>query len=223
MTLPSSLSRRAIRQRGFTMIEIAIALGVIGFALVAIMGILPFGMNVQRDNRAETVINQDATYWLEAIRNGAQAASFTDYDLTNYVVKIFVPASSTTNPYEPLNGNGGLAARDLDTTSDIISLLTQTVNTNARAYVRAISGAAGEKGSEVSFTYQMEVSMFQPEPVDIPTLWELSLTFRWPVVNVGNNLPPPPSAKVLHYRTQISRSHVTTNIIGGAEYYLFNP
>ena len=41
------------RRRGFTMIEIAIALGVIGFALVAIMGILPLGLTVQRDNRFE--------------------------------------------------------------------------------------------------------------------------------------------------------------------------
>ena len=50
-----------LRTGGFSMIEIAIALGVIGFALVAIVGILPLGLTVQRDNRAETIINQDAT------------------------------------------------------------------------------------------------------------------------------------------------------------------
>ena len=55
---------------GFTLVEIAIALGVIGFALVAIIGILPVGLQIQRDNRAETIINQDGTFWLEAIRNG---------------------------------------------------------------------------------------------------------------------------------------------------------
>src|SRR2546428_5718272 len=37
-------------QGGFTMIEIAIALAVIAFALVAIIGVLPIGLNVQRDN-----------------------------------------------------------------------------------------------------------------------------------------------------------------------------
>src|SRR5947207_7764407 len=37
----------------FTMIEIAISLAVIGFALVAIIGILPTGMNVQKENREE--------------------------------------------------------------------------------------------------------------------------------------------------------------------------
>jgi type II secretory pathway pseudopilin PulG len=63
------------------MIEIAISLAVIGFALVAIIGILPTGLDVQKKNREETIINQDAQMWMEAIRNGAQGMD----DLTNYV------------------------------------------------------------------------------------------------------------------------------------------
>lgn len=66
------------------MIEIAISLAVIGFALVAILGVLPLGMNVQRENREETIINQDATVLLNAIRNGAQGMD----DLANYVIAI---------------------------------------------------------------------------------------------------------------------------------------
>ena len=66
------------------MVEIAICLAIIGMALVAIIGVLPLGMNVQRDNREETVINQDATVFLEAIRNGARGLN----DLTNYVYAI---------------------------------------------------------------------------------------------------------------------------------------
>ena len=57
--------------RAFTMVEVAISLAIIGIALVAIIGVLPLGMNVQRDNREATVINQDATVFIEAIRNGA--------------------------------------------------------------------------------------------------------------------------------------------------------
>ena len=63
---------------GFTMVEIAIAIAVIGFALVAIIGVLPTGLQVQRDNREETIINQDGTYWLQAIRNGAAGSDGTD-------------------------------------------------------------------------------------------------------------------------------------------------
>ena len=69
---------------GFTMIEIAISLGIIAFALVAIIGILPFAMDVQRENREETTINQETGVLLNAIRNGEQGLD----DLTNYVVAI---------------------------------------------------------------------------------------------------------------------------------------
>src|ERR1039458_5936414 len=79
-----SLQPSAFTCAGFTMVEIAISLAVIGIALVAIIGVLPIGMNTQRDNREETIINQDATVLMEAIRGGARGLD----DLTNYVYAI---------------------------------------------------------------------------------------------------------------------------------------
>src|ERR1043165_4656587 len=81
----------------FTMIEIAISLAVIGFALVAIIGILPQGMTVQKQNRQETIINQDAHMFLEAIRNGGRGFD----DLTKYVPVI-------SNFWTIYNQNGGV-------------------------------------------------------------------------------------------------------------------
>jgi hypothetical protein len=66
------------------MIEIAISLAVIGFALLAIIGILPTAMGVQKDNRQETIINQEGRILLNGICNGEQGLD----DLTNYVVAI---------------------------------------------------------------------------------------------------------------------------------------
>src|ERR1039458_1901797 len=83
--MQSRITHHASRpQRAFTMAEIAISLAIIGFALVAIIGVLPIGMNVQKDNREETIINQDATVLMDAIRNCAQGLD----DLTNYVIAI---------------------------------------------------------------------------------------------------------------------------------------
>ena len=79
---PSPRGRRPFE--AFTMIEIALSLAVIAFALVAIIGVLPLGMDVQKENREETIIDQDATVLMEAIRNGAQGLE----DLTNYVIAI---------------------------------------------------------------------------------------------------------------------------------------
>src|SRR5690348_14533076 len=59
-------------EAGFTMVEIALSLGIIAFALVAIIGVMPSGMKVQRENREDTIVNQDASYLLEAIRSGSK-------------------------------------------------------------------------------------------------------------------------------------------------------
>jgi type II secretory pathway pseudopilin PulG len=147
------------------MIEIAISLAVIGFALVAIIGILPQGMTVQKENRQETIINQDANMFLEAIRNGGKGFD----DLTNYVVAI-------TNYWKIYNDNGPLVSHVeahtytgawLDGTPTgnwitnglrIIGLLTtpRYIDNSQPsaiffrsnyivAYVRSMSGQAGEK------------------------------------------------------------------------------
>ncbi|MDB6059445.1 MAG: hypothetical protein JWO95_3289, partial [Verrucomicrobiales bacterium] len=69
---------RAGKASGFTMIEIAIALGVIGFALVAIIGILPLGLNVQKDNREDTIASQDGQYFMDLLRYGRQGTKEID-------------------------------------------------------------------------------------------------------------------------------------------------
>src|SRR5580658_2859017 len=110
---------KEMRRQGelaFTMIEIAIAIGVIGFALVAIIGILPAGMNVQKDNREDTLISQDAPYFLDAIRNGAvvsngvlaayYSAQGLDF-LTNYVqsIKFNYVVNGTNDPAKTITSN----------------------------------------------------------------------------------------------------------------------
>jgi type II secretory pathway pseudopilin PulG len=82
------------------MVEIALSLAIIGFALVAIIGVLPYGMNTQRDNREDTIINQDATVLIEAVRNAAIGSD----NLTNYVLAItntwtLYNPDGTTNKY----------------------------------------------------------------------------------------------------------------------------
>src|SRR5437773_10967211 len=76
----------------FTMVEIAISLGVIAIALVAILGVLPTGVRVQRDNREDTILNQEGTFWVEAIRSGSRGLNY----LTNYVDMITLRSPNRT-------------------------------------------------------------------------------------------------------------------------------
>src|SRR5437879_2924491 len=73
----------------FTMVEIALCLGVIAIALVAIIGVLPTGVRVQKDNREDTILNQEGMLWLEAIRSGSRGLDY----LTNYVDMITLRSS----------------------------------------------------------------------------------------------------------------------------------
>jgi prepilin-type N-terminal cleavage/methylation domain-containing protein len=157
---------------GFTMVEIAICLAIIGVALVSIIGVLPLGMRTQRDNREETVINQDATVFLEAIRSGARGLN----DLTNYVYAVtnywtlynadgsinksdvngYNYSTATTKPPYPVS------AFPLNSGTNIIGLLSTPEFTDVNfaptnnlfsggysnhivAYVRSLSGPAVEK------------------------------------------------------------------------------
>src|SRR6478672_1143855 len=81
------------RTAAFTMVEIAIAVAIIAFALVAIIGILPAGLQVQKDNRQDTLIGQDGSYFMEAIRNGAAGAD----ELATYVENITVNGTTRSN------------------------------------------------------------------------------------------------------------------------------
>jgi hypothetical protein len=162
-------------ERAFTMVEIAIAIGVIGFALVAIIGILPAGLNVQKDNREDTLISQDAPYFLDAIRNGAVVSNGAPYPaqgldfLTNYVQSVQFVYVSNGLPY--LTNTFPNRQFPEWSGAEIIGLLSAPqANYNSPyfasnyfdtiATVRALSGPATELNglnSVMAFTYRMEV------------------------------------------------------------------
>jgi type II secretory pathway pseudopilin PulG len=142
------------------MIEIAISLAVIGFALVAIIGIMPLGMNVQRENREETIINHDASILIDAIRTGSRGMD----DLTNYVISItntwaqydnlrrrsgqgvdwFTPTASSTTPQFALTNGARIVG--LLTTPRFLPFANGGFMSNyITANIRAMSGSAADK------------------------------------------------------------------------------
>jgi prepilin-type N-terminal cleavage/methylation domain-containing protein len=99
----TQLQRRgAAGTRGFTMVELALCIAIIAIAMTAIIGVLPAGLNVQRQNREETIVNQDASVLLEAIRNGSLRVD----DLTNYVDFISVTRTSVADRGRTVITNG---------------------------------------------------------------------------------------------------------------------
>ncbi len=185
----AAVCRHAATSRSaFTMVEIALCLAIVGFALVAIIGVLPAGLNVQKENREDTILNQDSTVWLDAIRSG----SFGYDELTNYVDRIVVSSQNFDVNSQPVgalirtvgervpHANGDLQVV-FNGGASIVGLLSTprfgppTINppagavfstNNVYAYVRAISGSATEKPPQGNvdvrdgaFSYRMVVEV----------------------------------------------------------------
>lgn len=204
-------ARPGITTRAFTMIEIAISLAVIGFAMVAIIGVLPTGMSVQRENREETIINQDATVIINAIRNGERGID----DLTNYVTAItnFATVYSGARGGTPVQPPWGYTFERssmnpqfrLTNGFRIVGLLSTPkyyllpspprgpqyfVSNYVVAYVRSFSGPASEKAPqtnatvrELALSYRLiaEVAPYQTNYYD--PVWT---NFQDPTINGSN-------------------------------------
>ena len=240
LTHSKMLSRGGHGLEGFTMLEIALCIAIIGFALVAIIGVLPSAMRVQKDNRSDTLIDQDGNYLLEAIRHGSQGIE----DLVNYV------RSSPTSVREVWSDDAIAPTFYTNYFSDntayksswrLIGLLSHPRTTNnyrVEAEFRSMSGAAVEKdpNSLVGFDYLLvsEVIPFSafdgttacgttdtntlPRLASALNTNDLRLTLRWPLSPsgaVGVN------KKV--FRALVSGELAPEGPVDGHVYYFFHP
>jgi type II secretory pathway pseudopilin PulG len=190
---PIFKARKLAASRAFTIIEIALCLAIIGFALVAIIAVLPRGLNVQKRNREETIIDEDAGVWMDAIRSGAKGYG----DLTNYILSItnqyasykndgtLVSGPSNYDWYTP-NGSSVSAQLALTDSTNIIGILSMPKiipppptrggdfqSNYIIAYVRAFSGQEVDKIPQTNatilgdaFVYRMIVENTPYTPQD---------------------------------------------------------
>ncbi len=196
----ASLSLRP--QAAFNLVEVALALAIVAFALTAIFGVLPAGVNVQRDNRAETILNYDARYWMEAIRSGQMPLSYnpdgsvkewqavSHSALTNHVHWVRVERPNSTNTFNyasqpdwPEQVLGRLSFPD-----SIADVVPAENGIKKFAKVRSLTGRMGDPSAPATFYYQLETSitpMASPSAYMTTNLYQLRLTFRWPFLVDG--------------------------------------
>jgi hypothetical protein len=244
-------SRPGFRRGGFTLLEIAVCLGVIGFAIVAVLGVLPTGLNVQRDTRERTVILQDAKYFVETIRRGAVGTN----DLSQYVAGLW--------DVRQLGGAFSVSGVPYATDADIIHALCMPRDTEPDtnhlytvALVRSLTGPASEKGpntvgDRIAFQYLLKAevapsrsippeAMLTTERLDVRedasrgqqlghlqgNLYELRVTVLWPATPADYSPQFKPENS---FRNQISfrtfvggELNVVTNLAGVRE-WTFKP
>lgn len=229
------------------MIEIALSLAVIGFALVAIIGVLPLGLEVQKENREETVINHDANYFMDAIRHGARGLD----ELTNHVVTITTASQAydaDTNAVGLLDvleydyAGTTVPAWPLDSGSNIVGLLSRpkyqpTGSGGFRsnyvvAHVRSLSGPATEKFpqtdptiKDLGFSYRMISEIVPLAAYDTNSAHGRNLQANMHEVRLLFRWPLLPGNKTGNgrqvYRSLVGGIH--TNYPSGSPLWFFQP
>ena len=199
-TLQSTAVCLSRRTRAFTMVEVALSLAIVAFAMVAIIGVMPMGLNVQKENREDTIVSQDAAVILEAIRGGDASANIAALPASCLQIQGIHPDIAS-----------GATATALDIVrrlsipgSDIGKSPTNLIITNwVKAHFRAMSGNLADTataGSQMAFSYvvKSEVTNYTASPF-MPTnsvafltnnLYEVKLTFQWPVYDGGPGVFP---------------------------------
>lgn len=170
---------------GFTIPEVALAVGIVAFGLVAVFSILPFGLTAQKDNREETIIRYEAEYWFAVLQSGGQPLEALDRVET---VELGMGAGDVyrVNRFDldesgqaawPVDVCGWLSAPD----NRVPAKYALVSSINGSLFDR-LNGARGKQGhylpgGEFAFGYILETRI-KPEG-DKGT--RLSLTFHWPI------------------------------------------
>lgn len=206
VTLPRRLDRKVPRrgkESAFTMIEIALSIAVVAFAMVAILGVLPTGLQVQKDNREETIINADGAYLLEAIRSGHDRAGLLSNSV--YFLRVNYKDGSSdvivADDNEPLKLDGQRMVGLLSTPK---STQIAAGVSNVVIWMRALNSTAIDRDADardVAFRYQtvLEIEPFLAHPPRLTnglgtndlyrivnlqrSLYEVRMTMRWPLFN----------------------------------------
>ena len=244
------------------MVEIVLSIAIIGIAMVAIIGVLPLGLNVQTDNQEESIVSADASIWMEAIRSGAQGGEY----LTNYVQEVRVDRA-----VRDMN-SGGVGAPVITYTnyftsaSNLLGVLSlpkyamdfsnaqpggttfpngERVEHQVYADVRALNGNLADLASDADFAFKYRmfpelvplqqvltnnfggfVTNANPMAIITTNLYELRLTFKWPLI-VGTNSGYRGQAnfqKSLTFRTLVGgQQMVQTNFANNSRLYFMTP
>lgn len=205
-----------ITQTAFTLVEIVLSLAIVAVALVAIIGVLPLGLNVDRSNREDSIINQEATLWMEALRGGSEYMALPPVD---YMV--LTENGVVVDGFEVVDPAPTNVLKLVSTISDTV--VPNVLNQNqgnppaatrlAHVRARAVNGNLSELQGDTNFAFgyqlEVEVSPHYTGPgspylnvFNTNQLYDVRLEFNWPLV--------PPDDRI---QTDFARSKTFRSIV----------
>jgi len=115
-------------RHGFSLVEVVIAIGIVSFAVLAIMGLLPTGLKTVKNSNEQAAAANAIGAIAEAIRAGN--ATGWSYNGTNYDYSAAVPLNNLT-----LEGKGSSGAVDSRLVAIVIFTASPTDTTPGSAMI----------------------------------------------------------------------------------------
>lgn len=91
--------RLGFSQHAFSLVEIALALGVMGFALVAILGMVPVAVESARESREETRATFIACSLIETLQSGDKASAILETSPGIFSAISFPPTTTISRDF----------------------------------------------------------------------------------------------------------------------------
>lgn len=176
-------------ESAFTLVEVAMSIALVAFALAAIVGVLPAGLRVQEENLEDTIINQDGPVLMEAIRSGSTNISQLEASiewLRRVEMSNGVPIFTNyfTNYTDPANIIGQLSQPKYDPnfTTEFVGQAKFVASSGAMIFQ---DSAPATRAVAFSYIVTSEVIPLQTRYNAAPTLtnsvYDVKLTMNWPV------------------------------------------
>jgi uncharacterized protein (TIGR02598 family) len=160
------------RPQGFSLVEVCMALGIVSFAIIAVLGMLTVGINTNKNSLENTAISIMSRQVVGSLR----AQTFSD--LPNIAS---VTTSSQTQLLEAYFDASGMRLQDTSTTPP--ADLSRTAALTKGALYKCTVSAKGD-------TQTTGLSL---NSSTLPALVALTITFSWPA-----QLTTPPNSAVVH-------------------------
>ena len=152
--------------RGFSLIEVTIAMGVVSFALIALFGLLPTGLSTFRSSIDRSVASQIAQNIISQARQ-TDFSSLTDSSNTNFTTPAGSPRRFTEDGDETTDATKTIYVAKVEVATSV-SLPPSTANTGmAKIRVRV---ANSPSGSEAVITSNSTTSVVQDFSAFIPKM-----------------------------------------------------
>lgn len=177
------------RKSGFSLVEVTLALGLVAFALIALLGLIPIGLNSGRDSIDATHAAAIAQDVFSRIKANTNSANYAAYPLGTSSFFFYTAEGARTGERLRMQSTN-------DQPASYTTVATPADFYRAKATVSTFDQSAG---------YNSYDPRFVPSGGGIPTLLCATIEIRWPVNTQNGSILAATGSKTANFTFMIRK------------------